>query len=69
MRHTRSSSGNRLDEWRRQQALDQLAAGDVTVTKAAEHAGMSVWEFTRLAKERDVTWVSGNHLDDDLEEL
>lgn len=58
-----------LDEWRRQQALDQLAAGDVTVTKAAERAGMSVWEFTRLAKERDVTWVSGDHLDDDLEEL
>jgi len=30
---------------------------------------MSVWDFARLAKERDVTWVDGDHVEDDLEAL
>lgn len=58
-----------LEEWRRDRALEQLADGDVTVSKAAELAGMSVWDFTQLAKERDVTWVSGEHVERDLEDL
>ncbi len=58
-----------LDEWRRERALDQLAAGRVTFGKAADLAGMSVWDFAQLAKERDITWVAGDHLDDDLEAL
>ena len=58
-----------LDEWRREQALDQLAAGSITFSKAAELAGMSVWEFAQLAKARDITWVAGDHLEADLEAL
>ncbi|MCQ4332619.1 UPF0175 family protein [Natronomonas sp. F2-12] len=58
-----------LEEWRRERALESLAAGDVTVSKAAERAGMSVWDFAQLAKERDITWVDGDHLEDDLEAL
>lgn len=58
-----------LQEWRRDRALEQLAAGRITFSKAAELAGMSVWDFAQLAKERDITWVSGEHLDDDLEAL
>ena len=58
-----------LEEWRRERALDRLAAGTVTFGKAAELAGMSVWDFARLAKERDVTWVADDHLDADLEAL
>jgi predicted HTH domain antitoxin len=58
-----------LGEWRREQALDQLAAGSITFSKAAELAGMSVWDFARLAKERDITWVADDHLDADLEAL
>ena len=30
---------------------------------------MSVWDFTQLAKERDITWVADDHLDADLEAL
>jgi hypothetical protein len=30
---------------------------------------MSVWDFAQLAKERDITWVAADHLDDDLEAL
>ncbi|RQG94553.1 UPF0175 family protein [Natrarchaeobius chitinivorans] len=58
-----------LDEWRRERALERLADGEVTLSKAAESAGVSVWELARLANERDVTWVSSDHLDSDLEEL
>lgn len=55
-----------LEDWRRERALDSLAAGEITFSKAAEHAGMSVWDFAQLAKERDITWVDGDHLEDDL---
>lgn len=58
-----------LDDWRRERALRKLAAGEVTFSRAAEIAGMNVWEFAALAKERDVTWVSDDHLESDLEDL
>jgi len=58
-----------LEEWRREQALDRLAAGSITFSKAAELAGLSVWEFAQLAKERDITWVADDHLETDLEAL
>lgn len=58
-----------LEEWRTERAVERLAAGEVTFSRAAELAGMNVWEFTRAVKDRDVTWVSGDHLDDDLEAL
>ncbi|MDS0220956.1 UPF0175 family protein [Haloarcula sp. S1AR25-5A] len=58
-----------LDEWRREQAIDQLAAGSITFSRAAEMAGMSVWDFAQLAKKRDITWVADDHLDADLEAL
>lgn len=58
-----------LDEWRREQALERLDNGEVTFSKAAEMAGMSVWDFAQLAKERDVTWVADDHVDADLEAL
>ena len=58
-----------LEQWRREQALEQLAAGTITFSKAAALAGMSVWDFAQLAKERDITWVGDTHLDADLEDL
>jgi predicted HTH domain antitoxin len=58
-----------LEEWRRERALESLESGTVTLTQAAERAGMSVWDFAQLAKERDATWVDADHLDDDLEAL
>jgi len=44
-------------EWRKQTALDLLQKGNVTFTKAAEIARLSLWEFSDLAKERNVEWV------------
>lgn len=73
--HLDRSTGGRkllsegLEKWRRERALDQLAAGTVTLSRAAELADISVWEFAHLAKERDSTWVSAEHLEADLENL
>ena len=58
-----------LEEWRRERALDRLAAGTTTFSNAAAMAGMSVWDFAQLAKERDITWVSDAHTEEDLEDL
>ncbi len=58
-----------LEEWCREQSLKRLAADEITFTKAAERAGMSVWEFAKLTTDSDITWVSGEHLEDDLEEI
>ncbi len=58
-----------LEEWRRDRALERLAAGEVTLSKAAELADMSVWEFAQFTTDRDQTWVSSDHLEGDLEEL
>lgn len=58
-----------LEDWRRERALDTVANGEITFSEAAERADMSVWDFAQLAKERDVTWVDGDHVEDDLEAL
>ncbi|CAI50510.2 UPF0175 family protein [Natronomonas pharaonis DSM 2160] len=58
-----------LEQWRREQALEALEAGEMTVSAAAEQAGLSVWELARLAEEHDITWVDSDHLEADLESL
>lgn len=58
-----------LEDWREERALRKLETGEVTFMRAAELAGLSVWEFAALAEERDVTWVSSDHLEADLEDL
>ena len=58
-----------LEDWRRERALGKLEAGEVTFIRAAELAEKSVWDFARLAEERDVTWVGGDHLAEDVESL
>lgn len=58
-----------LGEWRTEQALEKLEAGETTLSGGAEIAGMNVWEFAALARDRNVTWVSGDHLESDLEDL
>lgn len=58
-----------LDDWRQERALDSLEAGDVTLSRGAELAGLSVWDFAALARGRDVSWVGREGLEDDLEAL
>jgi predicted HTH domain antitoxin len=58
-----------LEDWRREQALRKLDEGDVSFARAAELAEMSVWDFAQLARDREVTWVSSEHLAEDLDSL
>lgn len=52
-----------------ERALDRLADGEITFTRAAELAGTSVWELATLVDDRDLIWVSSDPLETDLEEL
>jgi predicted HTH domain antitoxin len=61
--------GEALEEWRRDQALEGLSEGTLSFAKAAELAGMSVWDFARLAKDEDVVWIADDHVEEDLEAL
>lgn len=58
-----------LDTWRRDRALEKLDAGDITFSRAAEIADMTVWEFSELARERNITWVGEEGLESDLQDL
>jgi hypothetical protein len=58
-----------LGDWRKEKALARFEAGETTLSGGAAIAEMNVWEFARLAKDRNVTWVSGDHLESDLEDL
>lgn len=58
-----------LEEWRRERALERLADGDVSFSRAAEQAGMSVWELAQFVAEHDRSWVSSEHVERDLEDL
>ncbi|GAA0514294.1 Uncharacterised protein family (UPF0175) [Halorubrum aquaticum] len=58
-----------LEDWRRERALDRFTAGEISLTRAADLADLSVWEFTHLVEESDAAWVSSDHLETDLEDL
>lgn len=58
-----------LGDWRKEKALEKLDAGETTLSGAAAIAEMNVWEFAQLAKDRNVTWVSDEHLKSDLDDL
>lgn len=46
-----------LDSWRRERALEQLQAGEVTFSRAAELANLNVWAFANLVRDRGVSWI------------
>ncbi len=52
------------DEYRRRKALDALAAGKVSFGEAAEIAGLTLWEFRDLVKDRKVHWVAAEVVED-----
>ncbi|MFC7166119.1 hypothetical protein [Halospeciosus flavus] len=58
-----------LAEWRINHALEKLDAGEMTFSRAAEIADVDPWRLATLAEERGITWVGGEHLEDDLEEF
>ncbi|MFB6360725.1 MAG: UPF0175 family protein [Halobacteriales archaeon] len=55
-----------LEARRQERALEQLQAGEVSFTRAAELADLNVWDFAQLVRDRDITWVAEDDLDADL---
>ncbi|WP_154660577.1 hypothetical protein [Halopiger goleimassiliensis] len=52
-----------------ERALDRLADGEITFTRGAELTEKSPWGFASLVDDRELVWVSGDHIETDLEEL
>ncbi|KUO43285.1 MAG: hypothetical protein APU95_03250 [Hadesarchaea archaeon YNP_N21] len=44
-------------EWRKERALELLGKGKITFTRAAEMAGVSLWEMLELVRDRKIEWV------------
>ena len=59
----------RLEEWEQERAVQLLAAGKISFGKAADMAGMNVWAFTRLLKEKQVPWVDEEGIRKELEQV
>jgi len=55
-----------LQEWRVEQALKLLGDGKITLLKAAEFAGIDIWELIAKIKEKKVRWVSDELIEHDL---
>jgi predicted HTH domain antitoxin len=57
-----------LEGWRQKRALEALAEGNVTFMKAAEIAGLDVWDFAELVKRSEMVWVkpSQRRLEQDI---
>ncbi len=53
-----------LERYRRERALRLLAEGKATLSRGAEVARMSVWEFADLVRERKIAWVADDVLED-----
>lgn len=56
-----------LDEWKKSKALEKLRGGEVTLSKAAEIAGMDVWSFSKVVEDEKFTWVKDDSIRKDLE--
>jgi predicted HTH domain antitoxin len=46
-----------ISEWRVERALKLLGEGKITFARAAELAGVSLWELADLVRERKIGWV------------
>jgi predicted HTH domain antitoxin len=46
-----------ISEWREERALELLRQGKITFARAAELAGVSLWEMLELVRDRKIEWV------------
>ncbi len=56
-----------ISEWKKEKALKMLAVGKMSYLRAAEEAGMNVWEFAEFLKEKKIVWVKEGGLLRDLD--
>lgn len=43
-------------------ALELLKRGEITFSKAAQIAQLSVWDFAELVREKRVTWITNREM-------
>lgn len=53
-----------LKDYRLDRALAELSKGRISLSRAAEEAGVSVWELIDEAARHRVTWVADDVIDD-----
>jgi predicted HTH domain antitoxin len=46
-----------LQHWKEERALKSLEDGKISFLKAAEMAGLSVWDFADLVREKGIIWI------------
>ncbi len=46
-----------LHEWKIQQALEHLRNHTISIGKAAEECGLSLWEMLDLVKQKGIDWT------------
>ncbi len=56
-----------VKEWKKEKAVKKLAEGKISFLKAAGIAGMNVWDFAELIKDRKITWIKDERVLKDLE--
>jgi len=56
-----------LEDWHKENAIELFSKGVITLSKAAEIAKVSVWEFSDIIKQRGIIWIKKDEfLKDDL---
>ncbi len=56
-----------LQDWKEKYALVLLEQGKTTVSRAAQIAGLDIWEFVEKIKKAKTRWVSEEIIKRDLE--
>jgi len=46
-----------ISEWRRERASRLLGEGKITFARAADLAGVSIWEMLDLVRDRKIVWI------------
>jgi len=46
-----------LQHWKERRALEFLEEGKASFLKAAQMAGLSVWDFADLVREKGIIWI------------
>lgn len=58
-----------LQRWKEEYALRLLQEGKTTLSRAAQIAGMDIWSFVALVREKRIPWVKDQVVDEDLATL
>ncbi len=56
-----------LSTWREERAVEQVIRGEITLSAAAEMAGVDVWTLAALVRDREQSWVDSEGIEADIE--